>query len=390
MTCEVGCFNKQGLAIAVDSAVTLGRQGKAYPNAEKLFPLPNGAPVAIATYGNAEFLGVSWGLVFREFAARLGTERFDTVGDYAHAFVEFLESDHPLFTRDQEDAALYAMVWGYWGALLAPVTDRWGEDSTHWGDEAWAAVGEALAADASNWAYGADPRLGAEFGDRVRTECEDVFLRARDQLFSAPPPQPLWEGLLSLGETMCTQAWLYPRFRSGVVFLGFGEAEYFPGYVELELTPRLLGRVKVRTEVERITFENEACIATFGQSEMVHAFLMGASQRALGRLEHLVAEAIPAPPPGCSGAQLAPQQVAGQVLSQFVQWLDGTYFAPLRDAVGALPPAELAKLARTLVSLAAFRSSVAADETGTVGGAIRVATITKHGGVEWVARDRSL
>jgi len=59
--------------------------------------------------------------------------------------------------------------------------------------------------------------------------------------------------------------------------------------------------------------------------------------------------------------------------------------APLMEAVAALPTRELAGLCRTLVSVAAFRSQLSVDESGSVGGEIRVAVLTKHGGVQWMA-----
>jgi hypothetical protein len=56
---------------------------------------------------------------------------------------------------------------------------------------------------------------------------------------------------------------------------------------------------------------------------------------------------------------------------------------PLVDAVSAMPLKELAALARMLVDITAARSQIAATETGTVGGDIRVATITRHAGLLW-------
>jgi hypothetical protein len=51
MTCEVAVMNKRGIALAADSAVTLGNGKKIYHTAEKLFSLSPSLPVAIMTYG---------------------------------------------------------------------------------------------------------------------------------------------------------------------------------------------------------------------------------------------------------------------------------------------------------------------------------------------------
>lgn len=74
--------------------------------------------------------------------------------------------------------------------------------------------------------------------------------------------------------------------------------------------------------------------------------------------------------------------VEGHATESLVQLLHQEFRAPLLDAVAGLPTRELAGLSRTLVSLAAFRSQLALDQTGSVGGEIRVAVLTKHGGVQ--------
>ncbi len=51
MTCEVAVMNTRGIALAADSAVTLGDGEKTYHNAEKLLQLVPGAPVAIMIFG---------------------------------------------------------------------------------------------------------------------------------------------------------------------------------------------------------------------------------------------------------------------------------------------------------------------------------------------------
>ncbi len=64
MTCEVAVMNKLGVALAADSAVTLGDGHKTYHNADKLFQLSPVAPVGIMTYGAAEMMGVPWEMVY--------------------------------------------------------------------------------------------------------------------------------------------------------------------------------------------------------------------------------------------------------------------------------------------------------------------------------------
>ena len=57
MTVEIGILNKQGIALAADSAVTIGNRQKFYNTANKLFALSKYNPVGIMVYSNSDFMG---------------------------------------------------------------------------------------------------------------------------------------------------------------------------------------------------------------------------------------------------------------------------------------------------------------------------------------------
>ena len=103
MTCEVAVLNKLGIAVATDSAVTVGRNHKVYHSAQKLFQLSATEPVAIATYGAASILGVPWELLIKSYRTRLGTHRFDYLEQYRDDFLRYLESANPLFGEEQQE-----------------------------------------------------------------------------------------------------------------------------------------------------------------------------------------------------------------------------------------------------------------------------------------------
>jgi ATP-dependent protease HslVU (ClpYQ) peptidase subunit len=79
MTCEVAVMNKRGIALAADSAVTLGAGQKIYHNAEKLFQLSPTTPIGVMTYGNADLMGVPWEIVVKSYGRQCGDRKFDRV-----------------------------------------------------------------------------------------------------------------------------------------------------------------------------------------------------------------------------------------------------------------------------------------------------------------------
>ena len=79
MTCEVAVMNKHGIALAADSAVTLGAGEKIYHGAEKLFALSPSMPIGVMTYGNANLMGAPWEIVIKSYGRQLGGQKFERV-----------------------------------------------------------------------------------------------------------------------------------------------------------------------------------------------------------------------------------------------------------------------------------------------------------------------
>lgn len=56
MTSEIAIMNKRAIALATDSAVTIGKKDKIHNNTTKLFMLSQYHPVGIMVYGSSEFM----------------------------------------------------------------------------------------------------------------------------------------------------------------------------------------------------------------------------------------------------------------------------------------------------------------------------------------------
>jgi hypothetical protein len=71
MTAEIAIFNKSGIALAADSAVTIGKK-KVYNSADKLFSLSKYHPVGIMIYDSASFMRIPWEVIIKEYRRSLG------------------------------------------------------------------------------------------------------------------------------------------------------------------------------------------------------------------------------------------------------------------------------------------------------------------------------
>ena len=104
MTAEIAIMNSMAIALAADSAVTIGHRSgqKIYNTVNKLFMLSAYYPVGIMVYGSAELMHVPWESVVKSYRRKLGDKAFDHLEDYASDFLEFLEKDAVLFSPEAE------------------------------------------------------------------------------------------------------------------------------------------------------------------------------------------------------------------------------------------------------------------------------------------------
>jgi hypothetical protein len=104
MTAEVAVLNSNGIALAADSAVTIGHEeGKIYTSADKLFQLSENAPVGIMVYGSASFLGVPWETIIKCYRTEMGGRTFQKLVDYSKNFISFLKTSVMFPTKKQKD-----------------------------------------------------------------------------------------------------------------------------------------------------------------------------------------------------------------------------------------------------------------------------------------------
>ena len=92
MTALVGVLNKHAVAIAADSAVTMGNTHKVVNSANKIFTLSKFHPVAVMVFNNAAFMGVPWDIIIKEYRKELGSKALPSVKCYVDDFVRFLHS----------------------------------------------------------------------------------------------------------------------------------------------------------------------------------------------------------------------------------------------------------------------------------------------------------
>ncbi|HLG82521.1 MAG TPA: hypothetical protein VKY22_16010 [Bradyrhizobium sp.] len=93
MTAEIAILNKAAVALAADSAVTVGtsdQEEKTYDSADKLFELCRHNPIGVMIYNGLSFAETPLQTLVKRFRSKCAS--FDTVEDAAFEFLRYLNA----------------------------------------------------------------------------------------------------------------------------------------------------------------------------------------------------------------------------------------------------------------------------------------------------------
>ena len=388
MTCEVAVMNKRGIALAADSAVTLGNGKKIYHTAEKLFSLSPSIPVAIMTFGAADMMNVPWETVVKIYAQKLGSRRFDTLDQYAKDFLGFIEGATSLFPPEDQKDHLEGAVRAVWSGLYRDkLSERTSGKSGISDDDKIAALTEIIRGDHEIWAkkYSDLEGLGAEYGSRVAKTYEDVIEHLEKQVFEGMKlPRTLKADLRKTVSLMYGKEWFHPSDESGVVIAGIGESEPFPALFQYRVGTVAASKLRYAKVDEARVGAADAVVVPFAQRETIDMIIGGIHPRLRDKLIEDVERWMPN---GKNGKAKNPERIekrkkkfANYIREEILQ----RYDQPFMGAVSALPRRDLAKMAEALVNLTAFLMHMTADQDETVAEPIDVALLSKCDGFTWV------
>jgi hypothetical protein len=407
VTAEIAVMNKQAVALAADSAVTVtGEYGpKIFASANKIFALSKHHPVGIMVFGQADFLRVPWETIVKEYRARLGDTSFPQVEGYAEDFLNYLRGSRELFPSEEQLAYAQHTIFQYYLGVRKSYLDAVAEAVREKGDldddEAAEIFKRTVDAEQRAWdRMDRVPGLPRDFERTLSTRLRDIIRESKDAVFERLPLTSALSRKLSrlpLNEfTKATPAGL----GSGLVFAGFGSGEVFPAMAAFRLEGIVLNKLIYADDRRaEISYGNAAYIAPFAQSEMVATFMEGidpslaevlnsAVDRIAARYPEVLLEHLDE---ADRTAELREKLDAARqgVLTELTEELERhqheSYVSPVISVVASLPKDELAAMAEALVNLTSFKRRVSMD-LETVGGPIDVAVISKGDGFIWVKR----
>jgi hypothetical protein len=119
MTAEIAILNKSAVALAADSAVTIGQppNAKIYKTVNKIFELSNVAPVGIMVYGRLDHMGLPLEVIVKEYRKYLIDKTFGHVEAYRDGFSDLLGQRNTLHVAGRQAKRLASLAFGFLAGL---------------------------------------------------------------------------------------------------------------------------------------------------------------------------------------------------------------------------------------------------------------------------------
>lgn len=407
MTAEVAVMNSTGVALAADSAVTIGQEAtKIYTSAEKLFQLSNSAPVGIMIYGNASFVGIPWETTIKAYRKLLGNKTYPRLEDYAKNFISFLSKSRQIFPIKRQDSEIMGLVvrlYSYLRNEMAEEINTAAEDRDGLEEDDLAEILAEVVSSNLNEVKGR--KYLPDFSNKdlpiIRKRLTKMIGEMKTHIFgNLPFTVATTRKLTTIVIEVLARDFFGPT-KSGVVISGFGEKEYLPILIHYEMEEMVLNRPRyVERKREIILSENNAAVMAFAQQDMVYSFMQGITSELQRFMSISTAELFVGISTilvneikkkdkvlGRSIENIMDNKVPDLVEELFEKWENRQqrYWGPVIQIVSTLPKDELAAMAENLVNLTKFRRRVTAVHE-TVGGPIDIAIITKGDGFIWIKR----
>jgi hypothetical protein len=423
MTAEIAVLNRGAVALAADSAVTIGHgaSAKTYMSENKLFEISDKKPMGLMIYNHLDFFGYPWEVLVKNFRKEMGSSPCDNVCDWTQCFLDWLYKHHMPTKEQQEEQFSYS-------------------------------VREILEAPAEKVREALIPFLGRKRNSSLRTKIENILpetIRSEtrrifdntritnvNKLKAAHPERAKLLDETTLADWLEEHSALvdqiakevfrnqtlresdyqflrkyvldvlsrhvYSNDCTGLVFAGFGDKEQFPSLHHVIIDGVIGDKLRCMEgeyyDVDRS--ENKGTVIPFAQPDVAHRFLYGVDEELENKIAHYFTKAIEGLAPALSATLRiggrkkallrdalvsAADAIKLQFLEDASEELKQEFFWLIEDMVRLMPKQEMANLAEALVNITIIKRRASA-ELETVGGPIDVAVISRHEGFVWVKR----
>lgn len=402
MTAIVGVLNKQAVAVAADSAVTIGSGRKIYNTANKIFTLSKRHPVGVAIYGNARFnSSIPWEIVIKMYRDQLGDTTKPTIREYASDFFDFLEDyKNKYLSQDTLNKVLCRDVYSFWREIILEQLPT--DEDKGFNNDDYSAIKERLSK-----IY--NENAAAPPVDRLNAITKEVFLSAVNVILEVIAKQFEAAGCDYSADKDLIETVLYLVFigrvfsdpsYSGLAFFGYGDDEIYPSIYRVRFYDCVISTLYWEDEAYAQVGEppRDSYICPMAQQDEMSAYITGVNPymedaffQTTDATFRLLLESI---------AKLVGDEnnpLANNIRGIDIDGLMEDYkksiekvkqqkmISPLMKTVSTMGKEDLAELAENLIYQTSLKRHITPN-LERVGGPVDVAVISKGDGFIWIKR----
>ena len=409
MTAVIGIMNKQAIAIAADSAVTVsGSQGrKVYNTANKIFTLSKYHPVSIVIYSSASLMYTPWEIIIKEYRNQLKNKEFDTVVKYSQDFFKYLKKRKYFSDKKYNRQFLKELASNIINMIIQEshekvMLSQQNLVSMSSDQRSNIFLKEFIEISATKQIQCESQAGLKDFENYSKTSYESNIASIINELF-----EEYYDGYNNPDVIKAFNKLFYSFLKSknfygqwtGLVFVGYGKKEIYPATISTKVGNVVDGHLRYFTEqVELIDNENGGSIMPFAQRDVIDTLITGIDPLINGSLSSTlemmftgynnhIADLI-----RNTSEELANQisnidvnQICNEFLKQIEDVKEKKHIIPTVDTVSILSKEDLAEMAESLIYLTYLKRRISSDEE-SVGGPVDVAIISKGDGFVWIKR----
>lgn len=404
MTAIVGVLNKQGIAVAADSAETIGGGIKIYDKANKIFTLSKHHPIGIAVYNNASFNScIPWEIIVKMYRRQLDNRSFNTIQEYLNDFFQYLEDYQATYmTVGDFESITCSEVNCFWLTEVIRNLPHCKAGKADIDPEDISALEELLISYKEKALTTPKiPELADIEYDSFKACINNRFLNpiikqivkigGDKQKFTTIIPEALFE--------VFTRQCLNRPMYSGMAFFGYGEKEIYPSLLEVLVFHSFVGKLywTVKSFEQVQNQPPTAFIHPMAQTDVMSTYIEGISPYIEGTFMQITKETMERFLLDVQKAVKKDPVLEGNIkaidltpfMDHFKERINRhkleTTIGPLMDTIATMEKEDLAELAENLIYLTSLQRRITPN-LESVGGPVDVVIVSKGDGFIWIKR----
>ena len=390
MSVGVCVINRNGVALAADSAGSFTSNKMFYNTVNKLFPLSQKNKCGAIIYGVLAIHSVSVEQIVKEFSSYLDQqEEMKDFFEIIPAFRKFIQQKNSYYKFDADEISfchsLISAPVNQWGKKILAVIDS---------DDAENNI-NIIIKELDSLISNTGKVKNFDISNHIKLTYQDYFdqeiSRVLPKLSSyAEQKQHLWESICSYFNLPLDSE----SHTTGFFFAGYGSEDSHPKYIQIELRNIIGGEIKFVEKDKCQEYKNYAEIKPLAQEDIIYTFCKGISKDLITSIpdeaSDYITRKINALPSTFTEEQkkelLATMSDCKDHMSKTISDISRQKnINPLMDSVKLITLPEMAFLAENLVNITSLKRTYALDgNQQTVGGPTDVAILSKGDGFVWI------